>query len=200
MGIVFVVFRAIGAAIAPVGQVHLRQDAEHGVAEGEAVGVHGVDGHAERGAGLLERNVVEKVQLVVAHPGVRDQQPLAEILPAQLRDEVLPERIPSAGLIILRDGQPGEPEVTLSPLHYHYQHRAELEVIIQAPNGRASAFNTLIAAIGTALEADRTLGGLCDWVEPEAPASVDLPVEGAAALKAAVITVVLHYTTTGPLA
>ena len=53
---------------------------------------------------------------------------------------------------------------------------------------------------GVALEADRTLGGLCDWIEPEAPASVDLPIEGAAALKAAIITVVLHYTTTGPLA
>lgn len=117
-----------------------------------------------------------------------------------LRDEVLPERIPAAGLIILRDGQPGEPEVTLSPLRYHYQHRAEFEVVVQAPNGRATAFDSLIAAIGAALDADRTLGGLCDWVEPEAAASVDLPVEGAAALKAAVITVVLHYTTTGPLA
>ena len=117
-----------------------------------------------------------------------------------LRDEVLPERIPAAGLIILRDGQPGEPEVTLSPLHYHYQHRAELEIVVQAPNGRATAFDSLIAAIGAALETDRTLGGLCDWVEPDAPASVDLPIEGAAALKAAVITVVLHYTTTGPLA
>ena len=117
-----------------------------------------------------------------------------------LRDEVLPERIPAAGLIILRDGQPGEPEVTLSPLRYHYQHRAELEIVVQAPNGRASAFDTLIAAIGTALEADRTLGGICDWVEPEALSSVDLPIEGAAALKAALITVVLHYTTTGPLA
>ena len=124
-------------------------------------------------------------------------QPLAAIT---LRDEVLPERIPAAGLIILRDGQPGEPEVTLSPLRYHFQHRAELEVVVQAPNGRAAAFDTLITAIGTALDADRTLGGLCDWVEPEAPASVDLPIEGAAALKAAVITVVLHYTTTGPLA
>jgi len=117
-----------------------------------------------------------------------------------LRDEVLPERIPAAGLIILRDGQPGEPEVTLSPVRYHYQHRAELEVVVEAGNGRASAFDTLIAAIGSALDADRTLGGHCEWVEPEAPASVDLPVEGAAALKAAVITVVLHYTTTGPLA
>lgn len=35
-----------------------------------------------------------------------------------LRDEVPPERIPPAELIILRDGQPGEPEVTLSPLRY----------------------------------------------------------------------------------
>ncbi len=117
-----------------------------------------------------------------------------------LRDEVLPERIPPAGLIILRDGQPGEPEVTLSPLRYHYQHRAELEVVVQAGTGRASAFDDLIAIIGAALEADRTLGGLCDWVEPEAPASVDLPIEGAAALKAALITVVLHYSTTSPLA
>ena len=117
-----------------------------------------------------------------------------------LRGDVLPERVPAAGLLILRDGEPGEPEVTLSPLRYHYQHRAELEVVVQAGTGRASAFDNLIAAIGAALEADRTLGGLCDWVEPEAPASVDLPIEGAAALKAAVITVVLHYTTTGPLA
>ena len=124
-------------------------------------------------------------------------QPLVALT---LRDEVLPERIPIAGLIILRDGQPGEPEVTLSPLRYHYQHRAELEVVVQAGTGRASAFDILIAAIGTALETDRTLGGLCDWVEPEAPASVDLPIEGAAALKAAIITIVLHYTTTGPLA
>ncbi|MGB3626390.1 MAG: hypothetical protein WA989_11190, partial [Henriciella sp.] len=112
-------------------------------------------------------------------------QPLAALV---LRDDVLPERIPAAGLIILRDGQPGEPEVTLSPLRYHYQHRAELEVVVQAPNGRATVFDSLIADIGAALEADRTLGGLCDWVELEAPASVDLPVEGAAALKAAVIT------------
>ena len=115
-------------------------------------------------------------------------QPLAALT---LRDEVLPERIPATGLIILRDGQPGEPDVTLSPLRYHYQHRAELEVVVQTPNGRATAFDALIAAIGTALEADRTLGGLCDWVEPEAPASVDLPIEGSAALKAAIVTVVL---------
>jgi len=84
-----------------------------------------------------------------------------------LRDEVLPERIPAAGLIILRDGQPGEPEVTLSPLRYHYQHRAELEVVVQAPNGRATAFDSLIASTGAALEADRTLGGYATGLNPK---------------------------------
>ena len=85
-----------------------------------------------------------------------------------LRGEVLPERVPAEGLLILRDGKPGEPEVTLSPLAYHYQHRAEIEAVVQGA-ARDTAFDTLTASIGTALAADRTLGGLCDWVEAEAP-------------------------------
>lgn len=116
-----------------------------------------------------------------------------------LRGDVLPERVPAQGLLILRDGEPGEPEVTLSPLRYHYQHRAEIEAVVQGTNDRDVAFDTLCASIGAALAADRTLGGLCDWVEAEAPQSVDLPVEGAASLKAAVIPVVLHYSTADPL-
>jgi hypothetical protein len=115
-----------------------------------------------------------------------------------LRGEVLPERVPTAGLMILRDGDPGEPQVTLSPLAYHYQHRAEIEAVVQGTE-RDAAFDTLCASIGTALAADRTLGGRCDWVEAEAPEPVDLPVEGAASLKAAVIPVVLHYSTADPL-
>jgi hypothetical protein len=116
-----------------------------------------------------------------------------------LRGDVLPERIPTTGLIILRDGKPGDPEVTLSPLTYFYEHRAELEVVIQAGTGRDALFDALAASIGAALATDRTLGGLCDWVEAEAPEPVDLPIEGAAALKAAVIFVVLHYATSDPL-
>ncbi len=116
-----------------------------------------------------------------------------------LRGEVLPERVPPAGLMILRDGTPGEPEVTLSPLRYHYQHRAEIEAVVQGAS-RDAAFDSLCASIGAALAADRTLGGLCDWVEAEAPEPVDMAVEGAASLKAAVIPVILHYTTADPLA
>ena len=117
-----------------------------------------------------------------------------------LRGDVLPERIPATGLIILRDGKPGDPEVTLSPLTYFYEHRAELEVVIQAGTGRDALFDALISSIGAVLAADRTLGGLCDWVEADAPEPVDLPIEGAAALKAAVIVVTLHYATVDTLA
>jgi hypothetical protein len=117
-----------------------------------------------------------------------------------LRGEVLPERVPAAGLLILRDGDPGEPAVTLSPLRYHFQHRAEVEAVVQAGAGRDGAFDMLVAGVGTALAADRTLGGLCDWAEAEAPRPVDLAIDGAATLKAAVLPVVLHYSTSDPLA
>ncbi len=116
-----------------------------------------------------------------------------------LRGEVLPERVPAVGLMILHDGDPGEPGVTLSPLRYHYQHRAEIETVVQSPD-RDATFAALCANIGAAVAGDRTLGGRCDWIEAEAPRPVDLPIEGAASLKAAVIPVILHYTTGDPLA
>lgn len=115
-----------------------------------------------------------------------------------LRGEVQPERVPSSGLLILRDGDPGDPEVTLSPLRYHYQHRVEIEAVVQGTD-RDVRFDALIASVGTAIATDRTLGGFCDWVEPEAPKPVDLPVEGAATLKAAIIPIVLTYSTDDPL-
>jgi len=118
-----------------------------------------------------------------------------------LREGVLPERVPLGGLVILRDGNPGTPEVMLSPLSYSYEHKAELEVIVQSktPAARAAAFDTLVQNIGAIIAANRTLGDLCDWVEAMAPKPVDLPVEGGEALKAAIIDITLIYTTTDPL-
>jgi hypothetical protein len=107
--------------------------------------------------------------------------------------------VPATGLLILRDGEPGEPAATISPLRYHYQHRAEIEAVVQAGTGRDAAFDSLTAGVGIVLAADRTLGGLCDWVEAEAPRPVDLAVEGAASFKAAVIPIVLHYASADPL-
>ena len=97
------------------------------------------------------------------------------VLPATaLRGEVLPERVPTAGLMILRDGEPGEPGVTLSPLRHHYLYRAEIEAVVQGPD-RDTTFAALCASIGAAIFADRTLGGRCDWIEAEAPRQICKP-------------------------
>ncbi|MGE4013959.1 MAG: acyl-CoA transferase, partial [Alphaproteobacteria bacterium] len=48
-----------------------------------------------------------------------------------LRNEALPEKIPDGGLIIFRDGDPGEPETLLSPVSYYWQHRALVEAVVQ---------------------------------------------------------------------
>lgn len=116
-----------------------------------------------------------------------------------LRGEVLPVEIPSNGLVILRDGVPGEPEVLMSPLTWCYQHRAEVELLVQAGADRDRLLDMLASGLGRAIAFDRTLGGLCDWVEAEAPVVTDLPVEGAETIKGATVTVVLHYCVTDPL-
>ena len=126
------------------------------------------------------------------------QAALAVTVPATAelfeRNETLPSRIPAGGALILRDGDPGEPEVTLSPLTYHYQHRAEVDLLVELESDtRDAVFDALAQAVGAALAADRTLGGLCDWAEGLAPAPLALAIEGAESMKAATITVVLHY-------
>lgn len=114
----------------------------------------------------------------------------------------LPTRVPAGGLLTLRDGEPGEPEVTMSPLIYEYRHRAEIEVILQPALSvePTNALDSVLLALGEALEADRTLGGTCLWVEPEAPITSDLALEGTAGIIAAIVPVELNYITTGPLA
>jgi hypothetical protein len=102
-----------------------------------------------------------------------------------LCNAVLPERIPPGGLAILRDGDPGEPEFLFSPPLYLYEHRAELDLVVEAANPatRDAAFDGLKLAVGVAIAADRTLGSLCDYVQGEAPTPVELPIEGPTALR-----------------
>lgn len=83
---------------------------------------------------------------------------------------MLPERVPAAGLLILRDG---EPEVTLSPLRYHFQHRAEIEAVLQRP-ACDIAFDTPTASVGAAIAAYRALGDVCDLVDAKAPNTINL--------------------------
>ena len=48
-----------------------------------------------------------------------------------LRNETLPQKIPREGLVILRDGNVGDPEVLLSPVSFIFHHQAEVEVLMQ---------------------------------------------------------------------
>src|SRR5690554_459551 len=74
-----------------------------------------------------------------------------------LRNAILPARIPAGGLIIVRDGTPGEPEVLMSPPLYYYEHEAEVEIIVDRPGKvREAVFDTLKQAVGAAIAADRT--------------------------------------------
>lgn len=116
------------------------------------------------------------------------------------RNRVLPKRLPAAGLIILRDGDPGEPEYLLSPPRWLWEHTAEIDVLVQAKDAsRDALFDTLVQAVGAALTADRGLGGLCDWIEGQAPVPTDLAEDGTDTIKAASIAVTLFYDTDSEL-
>ena len=118
-----------------------------------------------------------------------------------LRNEPLPTKVPADGLIILRDGDPGEPEVTLSPTRYHYQHRAEIEALVQHgdPAQRDTALDTLLETVAQALDGQTSLGGLVDYLHIETPDFLSETVEGAPTIKAAVVPVILEYSTSNPL-
>ena len=53
------------------------------------------------------------------------------------RNAALPERIADHAMAILRDGEMGEPEVSLSPLTYHWQHQVAIELFVADPDASA---------------------------------------------------------------
>jgi hypothetical protein len=115
------------------------------------------------------------------------------------RNSVLPEKIPDGGLIILRDGDPGEPEQALGGFEStYYQHAVEIEVYVDEGDAavRDAAFDALLQQIGAALEADPTLGGLA-FGRPEPAVEA---IAGAPAIKGATLTVTVDYEADTPLA
>jgi hypothetical protein len=128
---------------------------------------------------------------------------LAGALPGALvrRNLAKPERLPAGGLVIVRDGDPGEPEVLLSPLTYIYTHRVPLEIAARegTTQSREQVLDAMLAAVGAAVRADRTLGGLCEFLEAEAPATADIEEAGAAPGRWADAVIAATYATADPL-
>ena len=126
---------------------------------------------------------------------------VAGLSAAVRRNEPLPEKLPAGGLVMVRDGELGEPEILLSPLSYIWRHRAIVEAVVNGGTAasRDGALDGLLMAIGDTIASTPTLGGLVDWIEI-GPASFEtLAVEGAAPLKGATIPLTLHYATSSPL-
>lgn len=123
--------------------------------------------------------------------------PMAEVT----RNPAKAERIAPGGSVIVRDGDPGEPEVDLSPLTYNYTHRIPLEIAAyeSASKSREEVLDDLLTRIGAAVAANRTLGGLCQFLEAEAPNSDDLDAAGALAGRWAEAVIVASYAASSPL-
>jgi hypothetical protein len=117
------------------------------------------------------------------------------------RNEALPMKVPPIGMVIVRDGQIGEPDIILSPTRYIYRHRAEVEVFMQKADQpeRDMQFDGLLVQLGAALELDPTLFGLVDYMSIGTPELMEEHIEGAPTLKAAVVPVILEYSTLNPL-
>lgn len=113
-----------------------------------------------------------------------------------------PVSIAPGGNVIVRDGDRGDPDVTLGPVSYTYQHEVhvDLAAYASASQTREAVLDAMIATIGSAVEANRTLGGLCEWVEPTTPDLDDIATDGAETARWAEFALTCIYTTTSPLA
>jgi hypothetical protein len=118
------------------------------------------------------------------------------------RNSVLPEKVPGGGLLILRDGDPDEPEQALGGFgSTYYQHAVEIEVYVEEGDAAArdAAFDAVLQQIGVVLEADPTLGGLAFGLTYGRPEPSIEAVAGAPAIKTATLTVTVDYESDAPL-
>ena len=117
------------------------------------------------------------------------------------RNAALPERIADHAMAILRDGEMGEPEVSLSPLTYHWQHQVAIELFVADTDASArdARMDGLLVELATLIEADRTLRGVIEHAVVGPPKFDELAPDGTSGIKACLLPVVLHYSSPGPL-
>ena len=117
------------------------------------------------------------------------------------RNAALPERLSEHAMAIVRDGEMGEPEVLLSPLTYHWQHQVAIELFVADPaaSARDARMDGLLVELAALIEADRTLSGVIEYAEIGPPKFDELAPEGSSGIKACLLPVVLHYSSSGPL-
>lgn len=121
--------------------------------------------------------------------------------PTVFKNDYELREVPTKGAIIVGDGSPGEPEVTLSPPAYYWTHAAELFVEVQGGTAaeRDSLTDDILSKIDALIEADRTLGDTVDIANIVLVEFLDEPVIGGNDYKSARVVVDMEYETTTPL-
>jgi hypothetical protein len=107
----------------------------------------------------------------------------------------------AGGSVFLRDGDLDDIGTDLSPLTYNYAHRIPVEIAAfpSTTLSKEAVVDQMTLAIGNAIEADRTLGGLCEYLEAEPPTTDDLDVTGSKTGFWAEFAIVAYYASHNPL-
>ncbi len=139
---------------------------------------------------------VREAAIAALHAALEAAMAARSPAPLVLRNEIVPQRLPPGGLIVVRDGETVEETPLLSPLAWQVEHHADIEVTVAgaAPSARNTLLDALLVDIGTAITTDRTLGGTVEWAQPGAPDFEEAEFESAAAVRAASVPVTLFFT------
>lgn len=116
-------------------------------------------------------------------------------------DEAKPMAVDPLGMVIVRSGDPGDPEVDLCPPTYWWEHRIPIELAAYATPARTSqqVLDEMLTGFDREIRADRTLGGLCLYLDAEAPSDGESEVTGGKAVGWADFAIIASYSTTSPL-
>lgn len=116
-------------------------------------------------------------------------------------DAVAPTKLAPGGRVVIRSGDPGDPEMTLGILTYSYSHRIpiELDAYPSGSQSREEVLDAMGVALGAAVEADRMLGGLVEFLDLEAMTTDDIYTSGAQAARSGNLALIADYTVSNPL-
>lgn len=116
--------------------------------------------------------------------------------PTVARNPAASVDVPADGLVVLRDGIPGEPERVLGGVSsVYYAHEIPIEIYVRGGSdaARDSAFDALVLAVGEVLADNPTLGGLAHGMTMGWPAPQTESVEGGPGMKTGTLTLTVEY-------
>lgn len=116
-------------------------------------------------------------------------------------DDGKPRRLEPEGMIEVGSGDVGEPTVDLSPPTWWWDHAIPVQLAAYGADERTAklALDAMLLAIGARIDADPSLGGLCQRVEAGGASDGEIEQQGARTICWADVTVLASYPTTSPL-